>query len=163
MQAVDFTLTDQNGQPFTLSEQRGKVVVMFFGYTNCPDVCPTTLAQFVQIKRDLKDQAKDVLFGFVTVDPERDTPDVLKAHLSHFDSAFFGLTGSLEQIQPVWKAYFISVQKEDSGSATNYSISHTAQTFVIDRQGKLVVTYDYGTPTGNMTSDLKNLMKEKTQ
>ncbi|RPI23873.1 MAG: SCO family protein, partial [Chloroflexota bacterium] len=102
--AADIRLTDQDGQPFTLSEQvdaggRRKVAVIFFGYTHCPDVCPTTLAEFNKIKSQLGDQSGRVSFIFVTVDPQRDTPEQLRTHLANFDPTFVGLTGTMEQME----------------------------------------------------------------
>ena len=103
--APDFALTDQHGQPFRLSEQRGNVVILFFGYASCPDVCPTTLGMWRRVQTELGDDAQRVRFVFVTVDPERDTQERLREHLTIFSPDFIGLTGTPADLEPVYQAY----------------------------------------------------------
>src|SRR3972149_9089604 len=103
--AQDFTFTDQYGQPFELSDQQGKVILMFFGYTNCPDVCPLTLADFKQLKSQLGEAAEQVSFVFITVDPERDTQERIKEYLANFDPAIVGLTGEHHELEHIWQDY----------------------------------------------------------
>ena len=160
VQAADFNLTDQNGQPFRLSDQRGKVVLVFFGYTHCPDVCPVTLSEFRQIKGELGDQAKNVKFVFVTVDPERDTPQVLRTHLANFDPTFVGLTGSQADLEPVWKSYGVYQAEVDSGSAADYLVDHTARIYAIDPQGNWRLTYVFGTEPKAVLDDVTHLLQE---
>jgi protein SCO1/2 len=159
--APDFVLTDQNGQAFRLSEQQGKVVVMFFGYTTCPDVCPTTLAELKKVWADLEQGADAVRIVFVTVDPQRDTTQRLHDYLAAYNPAFYGLTGDEADLQLVWNAYGVFRYVRDEGSAAGYLVDHSARTYVIDRQGRLRLTYTFGTPVKDMVADLRYLVKEK--
>ena len=131
-QAADFTLTDQNGHPFRLSDQKGKSVLIFFGYTHCPDVCPITLAEFKQIKAMLGDKAGQVRFVFITVDPERDTAETINAFLQNFDPDFVGLTGDRSTLEQVWKAYGVYQEQQEAGSAAGYLVDHSTPTYLID-------------------------------
>src|SRR5512133_879579 len=103
--APDFSLPDGKGAQFQLTQQRGKVVLIFFGFTNCPDICPTTMADFEQVRQRLGNDGDKVDFVFVTVDPDRDTPQVTAQYAARFDAAFYGLSGTEQQLDPVWKAY----------------------------------------------------------
>ncbi len=122
-------------KPFRLSDQKGQIVLLFFGYTHCPDVCPVTLSHFKQIKADLGDQADQVRFVFITVDPERDTADQLSQYLPNFDPDITGLTGSRQSLESVWKSYGVYQAKQEVGSAAGYLVDHTARTYLIDQQG----------------------------
>jgi protein SCO1/2 len=157
---ADFTLTNQDGQPVRLSDYRGKLVVLFFGYTHCPDVCPTTLARLNQVMRALGDEAKAVQVLFVSVDPERDTPAVLKRFLSHFNPTFVGLTGQAEAVAAVNTVFGVYVNQEEVGSAAGYLVTHTARLYVIDRQGRLVLTYPADAQVEDIVADLKHLLEE---
>jgi len=159
--ARDFTLTDQTGQPFTLSDQRGKVVVLFFGYTHCPDVCPTTLAEMRSVRRDLGALADQVVFVFITVDPERDTPEVLADFVTLFDSSFYGLSGSPNTLAQVYNAYGVYVQKQESdNSALGYLVDHTGRLFVVDRAGNFRLTFPFGFERERIVQDLTYLIQE---
>ncbi len=158
---ADFVLTNQDGQPVHLSDYRGRLVVLFFGYTHCPDVCPTTLARLNQVMRELGDDAKAVQVLFVSVDPERDTPAALKQFLSHFNPAFVGLTGQAEEVAAVNTAFGVYVKKEQVGSAAGYLVTHTARIYVIDRQGHLVLTFPADAKVQDIAADLKYLVKEE--
>ncbi|GAB4193223.1 MAG: SCO family protein [Roseiflexaceae bacterium] len=159
--APDFTLTDHNGQPFRLSEQRGKVTLIFFGFTFCPDVCPTALADMRNVRRELGDDAEQVQVLFVTVDPERDTPERLKSYTSKFDPSFLGLYGTPEELAPVFKDYgVLATRRELPGSALKYTIDHTAFTFVIDKAGRWRLLFSHGAPVDDMVSDLRYLVRE---
>lgn len=155
---ADFTLTNQDGQPVRLSDYRGKLVVLFFGYTHCPDVCPTTLARLNQVMRALGDEGGAVQVLFISVDPERDTPAVLKQFLSHFNPAFTGLTGQAEQVRAVTQAFGVYVQKEEVGSAAGYLVTHTARIYAIDLQGRLVLAYPADAQVQDLVADLKHLL-----
>jgi protein SCO1/2 len=141
--APDFTLTDQNGRPFTLSAERGSAVVLFFGYTNCPDVCPATLGAIASAYRKMGEPG-NVRVVFVTVDPERDTPQALKRYIGLFDPRFIALTGSAGALSAVEKAYgvYAKIDPEASG-ALGYSVTHTAAVYVIDKDGNLGVPLDW--------------------
>jgi protein SCO1/2 len=158
--APDFQLNTADGQSFQLSQQQGKVVLVFFGYTSCPDVCPITLAQAHQILQGLGSQADKVTFLFITVDPERDTPAVLSSYTKAFDPAIVGLTGTPEELQAVYRAYGIVVEKAppEEGSAGGYSVTHTARIFLVDSQGNLFLSYSYGTPVDDIVQDVRHLV-----
>ncbi|HEX2980223.1 MAG TPA: SCO family protein [Anaerolineaceae bacterium] len=158
--APDFSLTDQHNQPFRLSDQKDKVVLVFFGYTSCPDVCPTTLSDFKRVRAQLGNQADQVEFVFITVDPKRDTPERILAFMQVFDPAIVGLTGSDAQLQPVMKAYGVYAQEQPGASAENYLVDHTARVYAIDRQGRLRLTYTFGTPFEDLLQDVQHLVKE---
>lgn len=159
--AEDFTLKDQHGQTFHLGGHRGEVVLIFFGYTHCPDVCPVTLADFRQIKEQLGDKADRVKFVFVTVDPERDTPERIAQHLANFDPDFIGLTGEPEELRAVWDAYGVYADKSEAGSASGYLVDHTARVYVVDGSGNLRLTYAFGTENQAMAQDVDHLVDEE--
>lgn len=158
--AADFTLTDQHGQPFRLSDQQGKVVLIAFGYTNCPDVCPLTLANFKKVKADLKDQASSVQFAFVTVDPERDTQKRLESYIDSFDPAFIGLSGDMGDLESVWKSYGVYRAKRETGSASGYAMDHTSRLYTIDKAGNLRLTFPFDMDEAAIVSDLRHLAEE---
>ncbi|MFN2165088.1 MAG: SCO family protein [Anaerolineae bacterium] len=157
----DFSLTNQRGETFHLSAQRGNVVLLFFGYTQCPDVCPTTLATWRQVHEALGDDAGRVRFVFVTVDPERDTPERLGLHVGAFNPDFIGLTGAPDELQPVYDFFGVYFEKDtSSGSAAGYLISHTATTFVLDPEGNWRLRESYGTPVEDLAYDIRELLQE---
>ena len=158
--APDFTLRTAAGKPFRLSQQRGKVVVLYFGYTLCPDVCPTTLAQLADVKTQLGEAAAGLRVALVTVDPERDTPKRLRTYTTAFDPSFLGLTGSTEALGKVWKAYGVfSEKKRVAGSPLGYLVDHSATTYIVDAEGQLRLTLPFGTPTDTLFHDLRLLLK----
>jgi protein SCO1/2 len=160
--APDFTLEDTGGQTFHLSDQRGKIVLMFFGYTSCPDVCPTTLAEARRILEGLQEDAKQVRFLFITVDPERDTPDVLGDFVANFHPGITGLTGTAEALAAVREDYGIVAEKEPlAGSAAGYAMSHTARVFLVDQAGRLRLSYAYGTPPAAVIEDIRHLLEQE--
>lgn len=159
--APDFLLQDQFGNPFRLSDVRGKVVVLFFGYTWCPDVCPATLATWRQVWEKLPQGKDDVKFVYVTVDPERDTPERLRDHLQVFNEKFIGLTGSREQLEKVYQDYHVFVDKNiDPQNPDRYTVAHTSRIFVIDHQGILRLSFSFGTPAETIVHDLNILLSE---
>ncbi|HWQ83906.1 MAG TPA: SCO family protein, partial [Anaerolineales bacterium] len=146
--------------PYQLSAQSGKAVLMFFGYTNCPDVCPLTLAEYRQIKADLGSQAARVEFVIVTVDPERDTPERMLSYVGSFDSEFIGLSGSMADLEKVWADYWIYRAKVETGSASGYAMDHTARMYLIDPAGNLRLTYPYGFEVEKIVADLQHMLRE---
>ena len=154
----DFTLTDQDGQPFRLSDLRGKVALLFFGYTNCPDVCPTTLAEFKRVKALLGDDAERVAFVFVSVDGERDTPERLAAYVRAFDPQFIGLMGDDATIRTIARDYGVFYQRVSyEESAASYLVDHTASTFGVDQQGRLRLVFSYGTDPAAIAARVRAL------
>ena len=158
--APAFTLTDQYGTQRSLSDFKGKVVSLFFGFTHCPDICPTHLARQAEVMRQLGSQAEQVAVLFVTLDPERDTPAALKSYMDAFDPRFIALTGSSEQTNKVAKQYKIFWQKTLlPDSALIYTIDHTTNSFVIDQKGRLRLTVPHEMPAADVTHDLKLMIE----
>jgi protein SCO1/2 len=156
----DFTLTDENGQPFSLSEQRGNVVLLFFGYTSCPDVCPTTLGTWRRIHQALGEDAQRVRFVFVTVDPERDTIERLGMHVNAFNPDFVGLTGPQSDLEAVYDIFGVVYEKDtSSGSAMGYLVNHTATTFVVDTEGRWRLRETFGTEVDDIVHDIRQLLR----
>jgi protein SCO1/2 len=158
--AADFELTDQYGQPYRLSDQRGDFVLIFFGYTNCPDVCPVTLSEYKRIKEGMGDLADQVQFVFITVDPERDTPERLDFYISNFDSSFVGLTADRETLEKVWQAYGVYQERREVGSAAGYLVDHTSRTYGIDQAGNFRISFYFETPVENIVDDLTHIIDE---
>lgn len=158
--ANQFRLTDFNGQARTLEDFKGKVVVMFFGYTQCPDVCPTTMTEMAQVKQKLGADGDKLQVLFVSVDPERDTPEVLKAYMASFDPTFLALyADSTEQLNALAMHYKVYFKKVDGKSPTSYTVDHSAQSYLYDPQGRLRLFSRYGTPVDQVVSDVKLLLK----
>lgn len=140
----DFALIDHDGKPFQLASQRGKVVLIFFGYTFCPDACPTTLSKLSSVSRRLGADAAKVKVLYISVDPERDTPDVLKADLANFKLDSIGLTGTKAQIDAVVQQYGAAYEIVPTpDSAAKYSVSHTTTLYALDPQGRLRAKFRY--------------------
>jgi protein SCO1/2 len=155
----DFTLQAARG-PVTLSSLRGKVVVLYFGYTACPDVCPTTLANLRQALADLGSQADQVQVVMVSVDWKRDTPESLASYLSAFRPDFLGLTGSQAQIDAVTRDFGIFYKLNEPDAKGYYSVDHTATVQVLDRQGQLLLTWPYGLTAADFLDDLKVILRQ---
>jgi protein SCO1 len=156
--ATDFTLPGGNGQPVSLSDFRGKVVLLYFGYTTCPDVCPTTLAEIHQSLVALGKKADDVQVLMVTVDPERDTPEVMAEYVNHFDSSFIGLVGTPEQTAQIATYYGVYYEKVEGDSALGYLVNHTANVMAIDKDGYSRVIFPFGTKAQDMAADVEYLL-----
>lgn len=157
--AKDFALADQNGQTRTIQDFAGKVVVIFFGYTQCPDVCPTTLQELVEVKRLLGANGDKLQGVFVTVDPERDTQELLKAYMANFDPSFIALRPEPEQLTALLKDFKIYAKKVDGKTPTSYTMDHSAQSYVYDPQGRLRLYSRYGGPTQALADDVQWLLK----
>ncbi len=158
--APEFELASANASTFQLREARGKVVALFFGYTSCPDVCPTTMAELDQALQELGGQADQVQVLFVTVDPQRDTPERVQEYVSHFNPRFIGLSGSESELAKVWNAYGVFRQVVDGTSAAGYLVDHTARVTLIDQQGNLRVSFPFETPVEDVVHDLSLLLRE---
>jgi protein SCO1/2 len=153
----EFALTDHTGRPRTLADFRGKVVVMFFGYTRCPDVCPTTLAELKAIKDQLGNEGKRVQVLFVTVDPERDTPTLLANYVPAFDPSFLGLYGDPAATAKVAKEFKVFYQKVPGKTPDAYTVDHTAGSYVFDPQGRLRLFARHGN-AADLAADIRILL-----
>jgi len=158
--APAFTLTDQMGQSRALADFQGKVVSLFFGFTHCPDICPTHLARQADVMRQLGAQADQVAVLFVSLDPERDTPEALKRYMEAFDPRFIALTGSPEETGKIAKQYKIFWQKTPlPHSALTYTIDHTTNSFIIDQKGRLRLSVAHDMSAADVTHDLKLMIE----
>ena len=157
--AKDFQLTDHNGQARSLKDFSGKLVVLFFGFTQCPDVCPTSMAELAQAKKLMGADGGKVQGLFVTVDPERDTPEVLKAYMANFDPSFLALRGTSEQLAATAKDFKVYYKKAEGKTPTSYTMDHTAASYVYDTQGRLRLYTRYGSGAQALASDLQLLLK----
>jgi len=158
--AKDFALTDHNGQPRTLADFRGKVVMVFFGYTQCPDVCPTSMTEMVAIKKLLGKDGERLQGLFVTVDPERDQPEMLKAYMENFDPTFLALATTPEKTAAIAKDFKVYYKKVDGPTPTSYTIDHTAGSYVYDAQGKLRLFTRYNTKPELTAADIRILLQQ---
>jgi protein SCO1/2 len=156
----EFSLTDHNGLPRSLADFKGKVVVMFFGFTHCPDVCPTTLADMARAMKQLGPDADRVQVLFVTVDPERDTAQVLKQYVTAFDSRFLGLTGDLDAIKRTTREFKVIAQKNVGADPQNYTVDHSSGTYVFDAAGRLRLFMGYGQGPDVLVHDVRELLKQ---
>ena len=154
----ELNLTDHNGKPRTLADFRGKVVPVFFGFTHCPDVCPTTLAEMAQVMKALGADAGKLQVLFVTVDPERDTPAVLKQYVPSFDPSFLGLYGDAEATARAAKEFKVFYQKQPTKNG-GYSMDHSAGTFVLDQEGRLRLFAQYGQGPEALVHDIRILLR----
>ena len=157
--APDFTLLNQDRQFVSLSEYHGRVVLLFFGFTNCPDECPATMAVWRQVDSMLGADAEQVTYLFITVDPVRDTPEQLKAYLSIFSPTFVGLTGSSDDIEFVarsYAAFFANIPLAED----DYLVDHTTLTHLIDQDGNLIRAYPYGTLSDDIVADIRYLLDQ---
>lgn len=156
--ARDFTLRDPQGRQRTLADYRGKVVVLFFGFTQCPDVCPTTMSELKTVMTSLGTDADRVQVLFVTLDPERDTPELLGQYVPAFDQRFVGLRGDAEATRGLAKEFKIFFQRVPGPTATTYTLDHTAGSFVFDRDGRIRLFLRPGQSATAITHDLKALL-----
>src|SRR5574343_1833962 len=150
--AKGFDLTDHNGQKRTLADFKGKVVVLFFGYTQCPDVCPTTMAELAEVKSLLGAEGAKVQGLFVSLDPERDTPEVLKTYMGNFDPGFLALRPTLEELPALAKNFKVYYKKSESKTGADYKPQHTAASYVYDPQGRLRLYVRYGSGAQSLAS-----------
>jgi protein SCO1/2 len=159
----DFTLaSSEGGKQLSLSALRGKPILLYFGYTFCPDVCPTTLSEFIRVKKDLGAKGDQLTVLMVSVDPERDTPTVMERYMKAFDTSFIGMTGDEATLRRIGGEYGLFYQRHAvSGSSASYLMDHSAAAYLIDRQGQLRMVYSYGTPHTVIAPDVERLIAEK--
>lgn len=157
--AAPIDLTDQNGNPFTLEEVSDKVTLLYFGYTYCPNFCPTTLLDIQRVEQELGDDAESVEVIFVSVDPERDTEQRLQEYMEFFGPDYYALWGTPEETRDVARAYNIMYAKQEPDADGRYLVDHTTSLFAIDREGNLALTWAYGTSVENITEDIQHLLK----
>ena len=157
----NFTLTGHDGKPHGLADWQGKVVVVFFGFTQCPDVCPTTLAEMATAMKKLGERANDVQVLFISVDPERDTPELLAKYVPAFDPRFMGLVGTSEQTAQAARAFKVFYQKAPGTTPGSYTVDHTAGLYVLDRDGRLRLFMRNGQDTEALVHDLNVLLDAK--
>lgn len=156
----DFRLTDHNGKTRSLADFRGQIVALFFGYTHCPDVCPTTLSDFAMAIRELGEDGKKVQVLFVTVDPERDTPELLAKYVPSFNPTFLGMSTDPVTLAELAKEFKVVYQKNTTQGPTDYLIDHSAGTYVFDSQGRLRLLIAYGTGPAAIAQDLRTLLSQ---
>ena len=159
--ANTLNLTDADGKPRTLADFKGKVLVIFFGFTQCPDVCPSTLAELAEVKRRLAADGERVQGIFVTIDPERDTPPVLQAYVKNFDPSFVALRGSAEETAAAAKNFKVFYAKSPGRTESSYTMDHTAGSYLFDAQGKVRVFTRYGSGPDMLQQDLAQLLALK--
>lgn len=158
----DVTLVDQNNQPMALSALRGKPTLIAFGYTFCPDVCPLTMADMRRVKRELGEAGDQVNFVFVTVDPQRDTPEVIRRYVTAFDPAFIGLTGDEATLKKLIYEFdgVFEKQPPQSNNPESYLVAHTSFIYLLDAQGKWRMKYSFGTPVEVIAQDVQAMLRE---
>lgn len=159
--ARSLALTDADGQPRTLAEFKGKVVVVFFGYTQCPDVCPSTMAELAEVKRSLGADGARVQGIFVSVDPERDTAPLLKSYVANFGPDLIGLRGTADETKAAAKEFKVFYAQVPGKTATSYTVDHTAGSYVFDAQGRVRLFTRYGSGAQALADDLRLLLAEK--
>jgi len=158
--ARDFALPDADGQMRSMKDFAGKVVVVFFGYTQCPDVCPTTLQELAEVKKALGADGDKLQAIFITVDPERDTAEMLKAYMGNFDPSFVALRGDAAQTAAVAKEFKIYFKKAEGQTPTSYTMDHSAGSYIFDPAGRLRVYSRYGSGAEAVAADVRSLLKE---
>ena len=157
--AKDFSLADHNGKVRAIRDFAGKVVVVFFGFTQCPDVCPTTMAELAGIKKSLGADGDKLQAIFISVDPERDTPELLKAYMANFDPSFLALRPTLEQLPQLAKDFKTYYKKVEGKTPGSYSMDHTAGSYVYDTKGRVRLYTRYGSGADGLTSDVRLLLQ----
>lgn len=158
--APDFTLSNADGQGVKLSDFQGKIVLLYFGYTFCPDVCPSSLSDLKLVQNRLDESGEKIQVIMVTIDPERDTPEKIAQYVAHFHPTFIGLSGSKEEIDAAGEGYGVYYERHEGTAATGYLVDHTARIFVIEPDGTYRLSFGFGTPVDDIASDLRLLLKQ---
>ena len=157
--ATGFDLTDHNGQRRTLADFKGKAVVLFFGFTQCPDVCPTTMAEFAEAKKLLGADGDKLQVLFVSIDPERDTPEVMKAYTANFDPSFLALYTAPDRLPELVKSFKAYYKKVEGSTPTSYTMDHSAGSYVWDAQGRIRLYHRYGSGAQALAGDIRQILK----
>jgi protein SCO1 len=158
--AQGFSLTDHNGQARTLADFKGQAVVVFFGFTQCPDVCPTSLTELAQAKQLLGEQGSRLQGLFISIDPERDTPAIMKEYMASFDPSFLALYAKPDELPALAKSFKVYYKKVDGPTPTSYTMDHSAGSYVFDPQGRIRIYHRYGSGAPALASDVKALLAE---
>jgi protein SCO1/2 len=157
----DFTLTDTHGKPVHLSDLRGKAILMFFGYTHCPDICPFSLSTFMKVKQGLGNDAAKVNFVMISVDGSRDTPDVMAAYMRAFDPEFIGLTGPDDDVRQIGVNYGVHFEKQQATNTSgSYIVAHTTYTYLLDADGRWRMVFPLRTPIDAEVADIQAVLRE---
>lgn len=156
--APNVALLEAGGEQVALSDFAGKTVLLYFGYTSCPDACPLTLVDLARVQRELDDAGEKMQVVMVTVDPQRDTPEKLAEYVSHFHPSFIGLSGSEEQIAQAAAPFGVYYQAHEGTAASGYLVDHTTRIFVIDPDGMYRLSYSFGTPSEEIIADMRTLL-----
>ena len=158
--AQGFSLTDHNGQARTLADFKGQAVVVFFGFTQCPDVCPTSMSELAQAKKLLGEQGSRLQGLFISIDPERDTPAIMKEYMASFDPSFLALYAKPDELPALAKSFKVYYKKVDGPTPTSYTMDHSAGSYVFDPQGRIRIYHRYGSGAPALASDVKALLDE---
>jgi protein SCO1/2 len=156
--AANISLARWGGGTFDLAAEKGKVVAIYFGYTHCPDVCPTTMGDWARARRALGGRADQVRWVFISVDPRRDTPELAAVYARQFDSTFVGLSGTSEEIEAIKKSWGIAAYPEGDVRTNDYAVAPPAATFVVDRQGRVHMLIEPGVPGEELARSLRRLL-----
>jgi protein SCO1/2 len=158
--AMDFQLQNENGSVFHLADEQGKVVLLFFMYTHCPDECPATLGKLQNVSQRLGDEADRIDFVFITADPQRDTPQVMADYVHQVNPTFIGLSGSEEELRPIWEGYFVGQFIPPHEGTQDYAVEHSLRIYVIDKQGRFRLTFPNELAAEDMAHDVSQLLTE---
>lgn len=158
--APDFTFTDVDGQEVRLSDFQDKIVLLYFGYSFCPDVCPSSLTDLKLVQNKLDEAGEKIQVIMITVDPDRDTPETITEYVGFFHPTFIGLSGTKEEVDAAAEGYGVFYEKHEGTAATGYLVDHTARIFVIEPDGTYRLSFGFGTPVDDIVSDLQILLKD---
>jgi protein SCO1/2 len=158
--APGFTLTAAGGRQVSLNDFAGEIRLLYFGYTFCPDICPTSMADLAQVQREVDDDGGEVQAVMITVDPARDTPEVMANYVTSFHPDFVGLSGAPEEIADVAEHWGVFYEAQEGTAATGYLVDHTSRIFLVDQAGRYRLTYAFGTPVEDIVADVQILLRE---
>jgi protein SCO1/2 len=157
-EVADFSMPSSLGRPLGLADLKGKPTLIFFGFTHCPDVCPTTMAEFKRAKDELGPDGERVNFVLVSVDPERDTPEALATYVQAFDPAFIGLQGEEPTLRTIGRTFGLYWEKQPPAADGSYEVEHSSAAYLLDQEGRLSILYSYGTPHTTFAADLRKML-----
>lgn len=156
---ADFTLPSSTGEPLSLADLKGRPTLVFFGFTNCPDVCPTTMAEFKRAKEELGVDGERVNYVMISVDPERDTPEVLARYLGAFDPAFVGLQGDDATLRRIGRDFGLYYERQPPAADGSYDVTHSSAAYLLDSEARLSIVYSYGTPYTTFVRDIRAMLE----